>query len=184
MLAVVIFFFSFFNFFFIFKLCYFNKRNVKRKKYARTTCQIKSFNASNATAEWYIRSLKYSRLQKIQKYPDLVKLRDVFVQAHVQNLGQVGRSIDRKSNSVGHVLPMTLPETRIAKGTDHRHLALELLNLFPDVDDKLSGSRDVAELVLQMRDQLPGAVHLLIDVLRIMGAHRTLKPVWKAVLGK
>lgn len=59
---------------------------------------------------------------------------------------------------------------------DDRHLALELLDLLPDVDDQLSRGRDVAELVLEMRNQLPRAVHLLVNVLRIVRPHRTLKP--------
>jgi len=59
---------------------------------------------------------------------------------------------------------------------DDRHLALELLDLLPDVDDQLSRGRDVAELVLEMRNQLPRAVHLLVNVLRIVRPHRALKP--------
>jgi hypothetical protein len=59
---------------------------------------------------------------------------------------------------------------------DDGHFALELLDLLPDVDDQLSRGRDVAELVLEMRNQLPGAVHLLVNVLRIVRPHRALKP--------
>ena len=38
---------------------------------------------------------------------------------------------------------------RVAEGLDDRHLALELLNLLPHVDDELAGGRNFAELVLQ-----------------------------------
>jgi len=63
-------------------------------------------------------------------------------------------------------------------------LSLPLQIVFFGYFYQLSRRWNIAELVFEVRDQLPGAVDLLVDVFRIVRAHRALKPVKKTVSNK
>ena len=64
---------------------------------------------------------------------DLFELGDVLVQSHVQDLEEVGPTLDGEADNVGDALPVAVAESWVAQRPDHWHLALELFDLFSHV---------------------------------------------------